>query len=124
VDVDIVLFNTTGEAIIVEIADEQLQVAPLDSVSFKASDLYSGRVVVIAENIAHHYHLGAPLQLPSSYYRSGGWAADVWAQLDPEFRIHLIPVSQSAVGEPVAPQPNGFPLLPAPTPRLSNREHR
>jgi hypothetical protein len=114
VDLDVILFNTTGRTIAVVVDERRIELAPLASVSFKAGRLLSGAIFVLDRGAEFHYLLDPSGRVPSAYYRSGGWAADVWAQLDPELRVHLIPASVSDPLAPTAEQPPGFPLAPVP----------
>ena len=118
IDLDIILFNTTTQPIIVVVGERRVEVAPLQSASFKAGALFRGEVSVLQAGAVYQYLPDPSATLPSTYYRSGGWAADIWAQLDPEFRVHLIPLSVSRPGAPSSDQPHGFPLEPVP-----RREH-
>jgi len=118
VDLDLILFNTTGHSIVVVVGERRIELAPSESASFKAGSFFSGEVSVRQAGVEYRYVLEPSVGLPSAYYRSGGWAADVWAQLDPELRVHLIPTSVSAPGAPSVEQPHGFPLAP-----VSTREH-
>jgi hypothetical protein len=112
VDLDVVLFNTTGRAIAVVVGERRIELAPLESVSFKAGPFLSGKVLVLDGGSEFQYVLDPSGHVPSAYYRSAGWAADIWVQLDPELRVHLIPASVSEPGTPFPEQPPGFPLAP------------
>ena len=112
VDLDLILFNTTGSPIVVLVRERRVEVAPLASASFKAGALFQGQVSVLQGNAVYQYALDPSITVPSTYYRSGGWASDIWAQLDPEFRLYLIPTAISEPGVPASEQPHGFPLEP------------
>jgi hypothetical protein len=112
VDLDVILFNTTGEPIQVLVGERLVNVPPLGSMSFKASALYAGHVSVRHGDREYRYLLQPSTTVPTAYYRSSGWAADIWVQLDSDFQIHLIPTSVSQPGAAPSEQPPGFPVAP------------